>query len=262
MAKGDRRSGRSALAAGSAGAVSLLLLLGLWIVVSLNAGNSRITPPPWEVAALIWRAAASGELWYHAGMTLLRVGASFAIAMAAGCALGLWMGRSARADHWLNPSLVVALNIPALVVIVLCYIWIGLNEVAAVTAVAVNKIPLVTVMIRDGSRALRPDLDDMARAYGMSGWSRLRHVVAPQLAPHIASAARAGIALIWKIVLVVEFLGRSNGVGFKLHMYFQMFNVAQVLAWSLAFVAVMLVIDYAILRPWESRANRWRRDAD
>ncbi|MDO5659058.1 MAG: ABC transporter permease, partial [Paracoccus sp. (in: a-proteobacteria)] len=204
--------------------VSLALLLGLWVVVSMLSDNTRITPPPWQVAALIWKAAASGELWYHAGMTLFRVAASFAIAMVVGGALGLWLGRSSRADHWLNPTLVVALNIPALVVIVLCYIWIGLNEVAAVTAVAVNKIPLVTVMIRDGTRALRPDLDEMARAYGMSRWDRLRHIALPQLAPHIASAARAGIALIWKIVLVVEFLGRSNGVGFKLHMYFQMFN--------------------------------------
>ncbi|MDO5529913.1 MAG: ABC transporter permease [Paracoccus sp. (in: a-proteobacteria)] len=257
-----RRIRHSGLGAGPAGAVSVLALLALWVLVSLGADNARIMPPPWDVAALIWRAAASGELWYHAGMTLFRVAASFAIAMAAGCALGLFMGRSARADHWLNPSLVVALNIPALVVIVLCYIWIGLNEIAAITAVAVNKIPLVTVMIRDGTRALRPDLDEMARAYGMSRGARLRHVTLPQLAPHIASAARAGIALIWKIVLVVEFLGRSNGVGFKLHMYFQMFNVAQVLAWSLAFVAVMLLIDYAILRPWERRASRWRRDED
>jgi len=35
-----------------------------------------------------------------------------------------------------------------------------------------------------------------------------------------------------------------------------------VLAWALAFVAVMLAIDLAVLRPWEARANRWRRDAD
>lgn len=237
-------------------------MLLLWVVVAHLTDNPRTMPGPEAVAAKLWQIAASGQLWFQAGMTLFRVLASFAIAMSVGLVLGLWMGRSRVADHWLNPGLVIALNVPALVVIVLCYIWIGLNEVAAITAVALNKIPVVTVMLREGTRALRPDLDDMATAFRMSRLDRLRHVVLPQLAPHIAAAARAGISLIWKIVLVVEFLGRSNGVGFQIHLLFSNFDVAGVLAWALAFVGVMLTIDLAILRPWEARANRWRRDAD
>ena len=242
------------------GILSVGLLLALWMAVALLAGDPRTMPSPLTVAGRIAGLAASGELWLHAGATLLRVGASFAIAMAVGMAMGLWMGRSRAADHWLNPLLVIALNVPALVVIVLAYIWIGLKEVAAVAAVALNKIPLTTVMLREGARALRPDLDGMARAFRMGWWTRLRHVVLPQLAPHVAAAARAGISLIWKIVLVVEFLGRSNGVGFKIHLLFSSFDVAGVLAWALSFVAVMLAIDLMILRPWEAGANRWRRD--
>ena len=95
----------------------------------------------------------------------------------------------------------------------------------------------------------------------MGAVARLRHVILPQLAPALAAAARSGVALIWKIVLVVEFLGHSNGVGFKIHLLFSSFDVARVLAWALAFVAVMLAIDLMILRPWEARANRWRSDA-
>ncbi|MBU3030932.1 ABC transporter permease [Paracoccus marinaquae] len=237
-------------------------MLVLWIVIARISDNPRTMPGPDAVAARIWQLAAAGELWFHAGMTLFRVLASFVLAMAVGLALGLWMGRSRTADHWLNPMLVIALNIPALVIIVLAYIWIGLNEVAAITAVALNKIPVVTVMLREGTRALRPDLDDLATAFRMSSLARLRHVVLPQLAPHIAAAARAGISLIWKIVLVVEFLGRSNGVGFKIHLLFSSFDVTGVLAWALSFVAVMLSIDLFLLRPWEARANRWRRDED
>lgn len=237
-------------------------MLLLWTLVAIWSDNPRTMPAPWNVAARIGQIAASGDLWFHAGMTLFRVLASFVLAMAVGLILGLWMGRSRGADHWLNPGLVIALNLPALVIIVLAYIWIGLNEVAAVAAVALNKIPLVIVMIREGTRALRPDLDDMARAFHMSSLDRFRHVVLPQLAPHVASAARAGISLIWKIVLVVEFLGRSNGVGFKIHLLFSNFDVTGVLAWALAFVAVMLAIDMFVLRPWEARANRWRRDED
>jgi NitT/TauT family transport system permease protein len=243
------------------GLASVAAMLVLWAVASQLTDRPQTLPAPWEVAARIGQLAASGELWFNAGMTLMRVGLSFAFAMALGMALGLVMGRSRAADDWLNPALIIGLNVPALVVIVLCYIWIGLNETAAIIAVALNKIPLVTVMIREGARALRPDLDEMARAFRMAPMARLRHVVLPQLAPQIAASARAGIALIWKIVLVVEFLGRSNGVGFKIHLLFSSFDVEGVLAWALAFVAVMLAIDLLILRPWERRANRWRQDA-
>jgi NitT/TauT family transport system permease protein len=170
----------------------------------------------------------------------------------------LVMGRKRLVDRWLDPWLVVFLNLPALVVIVLCYLWIGLNEVAAVAAVAINKIPMVTAMIREGARALDPALDDMARIFRMGREARLRHVIVPQLAPYIAAAARSGIALIWKIVLVVEFLGRSSGIGFKIHLYFQLFDVTMVLVYALAFVIVMLAIEALVLQPVESRARAWR----
>ncbi|MDQ7775728.1 ABC transporter permease [Paracoccus aminovorans] len=243
------------------GLLSVAAMLLVWTVASQLTDRPQTLPAPWHVAARIAGLAASGELWLNAGMTLFRVAASFALAMVVGMGLGLWMGRSRAADDWLNPGLIILLNVPALVVIVLCYIWIGLNETAAILAVALNKIPVVTVMIREGTRALRPDLDDMARAFRMAPLPRLRHVVLPQLAPQIAASARAGISLIWKIVLVVEFLGRSNGVGFKIHLLFSSFDVTGVLAWALAFVAVMLAIDLFLLRPLESRANRWRQDA-
>ncbi len=168
------------------------------------------------------------------------------------------MGRAPALNRWLDPWLVIFLNLPALVLIVLCYLWIGLNETAAILAVTLNKVPYVTTVIREGARALSPDLDAMAQVYRMPPLTRFRHVVLPQLAPFITAAARSGIAVIWKIVLVVEFLGRSSGIGFQIHLYFQLFDVAMVLCYALTFVIVMLLVEAFIVRPWEVRANRWR----
>lgn len=243
------------------GIVSVAALIVLWAGVAAISDDPRRLPSPLLVLQRLAEIAATGELWFHAGMTLMRVAIAFVAAMLVGGALGLWMGRAGAADRWLNPLLVILLNIPALVVIVLCYIWIGLNETAAILAVALNKIPTVAVILREAARALSPALDDMARVFRMGPVARLRHVILPQLAPAIAAAARSGIALIWKIVLVVEFLGRSNGVGFKIHLLFSSFDVARVLAWALAFVAIMMLIDLGLLRPWQARANRWRQDA-
>lgn len=238
--------------------VSLGLILGLWIVASVLTADPMVLPSPGALIDPLIREVASGELPFHLGRTLVRVAWAFVLAMAVGVAVGYLMGTRPVMDRWLDPWLVVFLNLPALVLIVLCYLWIGLNETAAITAVTLNKIPNVVAVIREGARSLDPELTAMARVYRMSRLAQLRHVVLPQLAPYIAAAARSGIAVIWKIVLVVEFLGRSNGIGFKIHMYFQLFNVGMVLIYALSFVVVMLLVEAAVLQPWEARVRRWR----
>jgi NitT/TauT family transport system permease protein len=102
-------------------------------------------------------------------------------------------------------------------------------------------------------------LDEMALSFRMPRWRVLRHVVLPQLVPYVFAAARSGLALIWKIVLVVELLGRSNGIGFQIQIYFQLFDVTMILAYTLAFILVVQIIEWAVLQPLENRATRWRR---
>ncbi|MBY6152838.1 ABC transporter permease [Vannielia litorea] len=239
-------------------ALSLLGLISLWIVAAVLSADPTVLPQPWALIGPFWDELRSGELLYHLGHTLLRVIWAFLLAMTLGCLLGLVMGRSERVNQWLDPWLVVFLNLPALVLIVLCYLWIGLTEAAAIAAVTLNKVPNVTTVIREGARALSPDLDALAGVYRMPLMDRMRHVVLPQLAPFMAAAARSGIAVIWKIVLVVEFLGRSSGVGFQIHLYFQLFDVGMVLVYAFSFIAVMLAVEWLILQPWERRVRRWR----
>jgi len=165
-------------------------------------GDPDVFPGPVEVFGLILSEFRSGELVTHVSATLIRVALAFIIAMCIGTAIGIFLGRNRLADRWLDAWVVILLNIPALVTIVLCYLWIGLTEVAAIAAVAINKIPMVVVMMREGARALSHSLSDMAKIFGMSKMATLRHVTLPQLAPQLAAATRTGIALIWKIVLV------------------------------------------------------------
>ena len=82
----------------------------------------------------------------------------------------------------------------------------------------------------------------------------LREVILPQLYPYLMASARTGLALIWKIVLVVEFLGRSDGIGFQIHLFFQDYNMAQILSYTLLLVCLMLAIDYLIMQPLDRGA--------
>ena len=234
------------------------LILVLWLVVAELTG-SRLLPGPFTVAEKLGEEFASGELMLHLGATLRRVVASFVLAMAIGCIIGVAMGRSTVIDRLLDGWLVLFLNIPALVIIILAYVWFGLIEAAAVGAVVINKVPNVVVTMREGARSLDRDLQEMAGVFRMSRWRTLRHVMIPQLSPYLMASARSGMALIWKIVLVVELLGRGTGVGVQLHLFFSLFDIAGILAYTVAFVAVVLGIELALLQPLEKRVNRWRR---
>jgi NitT/TauT family transport system permease protein len=237
---------------------SLVLLVLVWAVAAWMAG-SRFFPAPLPVFQRIAEGIASGELTWHVGVTLARVAASFVLAMGIGCAIGIVMGRNRSVDSFFDGWLILFLNMPALVTIILCYIWFGLNESAAILAVAINKIPNAAVTLREGARAVDRDYHEMASVYEFGAWKTFRHVTLPQLMPYMAAAARSGLALVWKIVLVVELLGRSSGVGFQLYTYFQLFDVASILAYAIAFIAVVQVIEMTLLQPWEAAANRWRR---
>ncbi len=229
----------------------------IWVVLAVVL-KSPLLPTPMNVVDTLIREAASGELWHHLGATLGRVVIAFTLAMLIGTAIGVVMGRSKTTNALFDPLLVLMLNLPALVTIILMYVWFGLIEVAAVMAVVINKVPNVAVTVREGARSLDYRLEEMATVYEFSRWQRLRAVWVPQLFPYLMAATRGGLALIWKIVLVVELLGRSSGVGFQLHMAFQIFDVAAILAYSLAFIAVVQLIELAILQPLERRSSRWR----
>jgi NitT/TauT family transport system permease protein len=209
--------------------IALPCAVALWTLIALGV-QTPLLPSPAAVLDTFWLAVQSGELPEHLLVTLRRVLIAFVLAMTLGTLLGVWMGRSRLANAVLDPLLVLFLNLPALVTIILLYVWFGLVEAAAVLAVVINKVPNVAVTVREGARSIDPKLEQMALVYRFTRWQRIRHVWLPQLFPYLMAATRGGLALIWKIVLVVELLGRSDGIGFQLHMAFQVFDVASILA--------------------------------
>jgi len=230
----------------------------VWEAVARLIG-SRLLPPATAVAAALGHEVVSGDLAHNLGVTLARVTAAFTLAMVLGTVLGIAMGRWPLLDRALDSVLIGLLNMPALVGIVLLYVWFGLSEWTTIASVALNKLPSTAVTVREGARSLDERLIDMARSFRMGRVTILRHVVLPQLYPYLFAAARSGLALIWKIVLVAELLGRSDGMGFQIQVYFQLFDVTGILAYTLAFIVVVQLIEWLALQPLERRANRWRQ---
>ena len=152
------------------------------MLLSFLKTDASVLPGPQEV----WLTALQefrSELYSHTIATLFRVVIAFAIAMTLGIAA--W---SVFLNDYLNPWVIILQNTPALVVIVLCYLWIGLNETAAIAAVCINKTAMVTVTIREGVQSMNPKYSD--KIYRFSGLKHLKLVILPQISPFIFAAAR------------------------------------------------------------------------
>lgn len=237
---------------------SIALFIAVWQIAA-DAVHSRLLPSASAVFVVLAQECVHGPLLFNLGVTLARVAAAFSVAMVLGTAIGIVMGRSRTINALFDSWLVLLLNLPALVIIVLAYVWFGLTEAAAIGAVAVNKIPNTAVTLREGARALDRSYSDMAASFHVGRWRTLRHVIMPQLYPYIFATARSGLALVWKIVLIVELLGMSNGIGFEIELYFQQFDVTRILAYSIAFMVVIQLIEWVIFQPLERRASAWRQ---
>jgi NitT/TauT family transport system permease protein len=232
-------------------ALGVLLLLLVWQSAA-DLGGWPWFPGPRAVLEAALSEARSGQLLQHLGVTLLRVAAVFLLAISAGSVIGLALVRR-------SPVVTTLLASPAAVIVIALYAWFGLTEAAIVAAVASCTIPNLALAMRDGVRAIDRDYAEVAAVYGF-GWRRtLRHVVLPQLAPHLLGAVRNTLALTWMIVVVIELLGWANGVGFQLQSSFQLFDVAGAIASGLAFFACALAIERRLLVPLERRVMVWRR---
>jgi NitT/TauT family transport system permease protein len=237
--------------------ISIFFFIIFWQAIAI-AINSSVFPTVIDIFTNMINHIVNGELLYSLYITLYRVFISFMICMIIGISFGILMGLYSKINDILDFLLIIGLNLPALVTIIICYIWFGLSDFAALLAVILNKVPIIIVNIREGARAIERKYFDLAIVYQIPKKEVIRKIYLPQLYPYIMATTRLSLSLIWKIVLFVELLGRSDGVGFQISMFFQSFDIKSILSYSFAFILVVLFIENFILEPLDRRIKRWK----
>jgi NitT/TauT family transport system permease protein len=236
---------------------SVLTLIGLWYFGAAMLPPS-IMPPPHLVVAVLWTEVKAGGIWIDVGITLTRIVFAFSVAMFIAVLLGFAMGLSRTAERFFDVWVVGGLTVPSLVLILTIYMIVGLNDRAAILGAALPVVAILTINIWEGIKSVDQKLIDMSKAYHANQSRIIRSVIAPQIAPVMMASARFGLGLIWKMVLFVELLGRSDGIGYKIEFYYQMFNMSAVLAHALLFLIIMLFIEIVLLGKLEQRLFKWR----
>src|SRR5690606_16266886 len=183
----------------------------------------------------------------------------FAIGMGAALALGTAMALSRKAGTFFRVWIVCGITVPAIVTILTVYMVVGMNDRGAVIGAALTVIPFLAINVREGLKGVDSKLVQMACVFRASRGQLAFAVIAPQVAPMLLASARFGLGLVWKMVLFVELLGRGDGVGFRIEYYFQLFDMANVLAYAMCFVLVMLAIEVGVFGVIEKRAFRWKQ---
>ena len=237
--------------------ISFVAAVIVWGLVSLTL-PPEIFPGPIDTARTLWGEIVKGELWTDLAMTMLRVVAGLLLALILGVPVGVLMGLNRRAEAVLDVWVMIGLTVPSLCYAIMAFMWFGLNEGAAIVAIAVTAAPSITINIWEGVKNVDTRLVAMARVFEASRATIVRRVLMPQIYPYVMASARFGLGIIWKITGLVELIGRPNGVGFKLFYWYQLADMRQVLAWTLLFTIIMLLIELAILKPIERHIFAWR----
>jgi NitT/TauT family transport system permease protein len=258
----ERRARRRRVALREGTAETLLRLLSygslllLWVVGSRTMGS--ILPGPLDTFEFVVSEFQRGRLTHHLWITTQRVLIAFTVSLAVGVALGAAMGLMRRFDAALQGWLLTALTIPRILLFVVAYLLMGLNDRALVVALIITVIPTVIVAVREGTRAIDGGLLEMARAFRRSRWATWRQVVFPQIAPYVVGTARGALALAWKMVVLGELLGRTSGVGYQISFHFQFFNMRGILGYGITMMALLAFIDLVVMGAIQRRAFRWR----
>jgi NitT/TauT family transport system permease protein len=240
-------------------ALAFVVLTALgWEVVARRMA-SPLVPDLAEVARESWRILHSGMAASQIGITLLRILLGFALAMVVSLVVSIASARNAMVQAFFEPAIVLGLTIPGLVWALLCVIWFGISLATPVLSIALGIAPALTVSVLQGMRGVDAEVVEMAHIFHFSRWTRLRYLWLPALAPFLFSGARLGFSLAWKVIVLVELFGLSDGVGYQLNAEFSSQNVAGVLAWTLIFWVVMAALEYGALQGLERRLTRWRR---
>ena len=191
-----------------------------WIILAQI--QSRV-PGPWKVLVFIWTELTGGShggilkgQWAeHLLFTLERFGIGLLIASAGGLFLGILIGLSRYFHALMNDTLLVMLALPAVIWAFLTVIWFGLGWKSPVWTVVLSAIPFVAVNVSHGVRDITPKLHLMSDSFAVPWVKRLRHLILPALTGHIFAGLRFAVIIGWNGVLLAEWFGAAEGVGWR-----------------------------------------------
>lgn len=235
----------------------LVLLLG-WQLLAMQLGP-LLMATPLQAGQGLARLLASPDFARHAGASLWRVTVGISLGIGSGLLLALLSARSPRLRCLLEPLRWLLMSVPPVIVVVLAMLWLGMGTAMVIMIAVVLLAPHVYVNTLRGLHLLDPELTEMAQAYRLGRWQRLRHVVLPALAIPLCSALHVACCSGVRLVVMAEVIGAADGAGFAIAHARGSLDGAALYAWVLWVLLLVAVLELLLLRPLQRRLTRWQR---
>jgi ABC-type nitrate/sulfonate/bicarbonate transport system permease component len=239
----------------------LLAILALIVIWQLAAWVVRrpILPPPLEVAAA-FITGLRGDLVGHFLVSLWRVIASTALAIAVAAPAGLILGQSRRLNNIFSPVIYLVYPIPKVVFVPIVLLFFGLGDWPKIVIIFLILFFQILVLVRDQAAGLRPELVQSVRSLGAGRRALFRFVYLPASLPAILTALRQSVGTAVAVLYVAELYATQRGLGYYIYLngstllnYPAMY--AGIVAMSILGLSLYFTVDWMERRvtPWQNK---------
>lgn len=238
-----------------------LVLVAIFAVLWWYAAGkvpSFVLPGPQKVFTALGALLHSDTFWHDVGATMGRVFSGFLLAVAVGTPLGLALGTSRVLARFFEPLLAVFNTVSSAIWAIFAIIWFGISDATTVFVVFMTAMPLILTNVWQGAQTVERQYVELARSFRMSRLQILLKISLPSILPYFFSGARLAFGFGWRVSLVAETLGASDGIGYRLRQAADLVQSDQVFAWTVLLVALMLLLEAGVLKPLERRLFRWK----
>lgn len=196
-------------------------LVLLWELVCRQSGSAL--PPPSKVYAetkeLIFdpffnNGGNDVGLGWQIYASLQRVAMGYALASAAGIALGVLVGQSTFAMRGLDPLFQVLRTVPPLAWLPISLAGFQDGHPSAIFVIFITAIWPIIINTSIGIRNIPEDYRNVARVVRLKGPVYFLKIMLPAAAPFIFSGLRIGVGLSWLAIVAAEMLIGGVGIGF------------------------------------------------
>ena len=236
-----------------------VLLLAAWSLGSVTRVlDPSIVSSPWSVLATAWQLIENGELKSDFLVSAQRALTGLAFGVAIGTGLAVVAGLSRVGDAVVDGAMQVKRAIPALALIPLMILWLGIGEKMKIVTIALFVIVPVYINTYAALTSLDVRYVELAEVSGVSRWQFLRKVVMPSSLPGWFTGLRLGVTGSWLALIVVEQINSTSGIGYMMFQAQQYGQTPVILVGLLVYGTFGFVTDSAV-RAVERKALSWRR---
>lgn len=242
--------------------LATLLLLGAWqAVVWIGWKPEYVLPGPIEVLGRVATDLSGGVLVTATAITMRRALAGYAVAMAAGVALGLAVARAKVLRDAVGALITGLQTMPSIAWFPLAILLFQLSERAIMFVIVLGAAPAIANGLIHGVDHIPLQLLRAGRVLGARGVALYRHVILPAALPGFVAGMKQGWAFAWRSLMAGELIviiAHRPSLGVRLQYAREFSDAAGLLAAMLVILAIGIVVDTLLFgRVERAIRHRW-----